>query len=304
MTKYRREFRRIAKRLTLADIQAGLPDEMLSLDSLLSDGRVSSSSNFLMGAFSERGILKVLDVFGFRKILANIGLSNIQIQVDTSDPHTHRLYAYYEKKCSDNKICELVLKRGPIHFAQIADRAQLSNDPDLLQIEWLLLQNPKDQFSSERPQLPGQKHPGLNLGDRLMELLIIMTRRLGLSGMVAKPNYFHTADFFEPEFAFVNPLHQAIMNCYHRDLLNKYAFYTVAWAAHFDCVINKRNGKILDWEPGYLVMPLIRSLMRYFRSKEYQNAVQQKMQDFQLSIQMDRFTECMRQNQLELAEEI
>jgi len=304
MTKYRREFRRIAKRLTLADIQAGDPDEILSLDSLVSDGRVSSSSNFLMGAFSEKGVQKVLDVFGFSKILAGMGLKNIQIHVDTSDPHTHRLYAYYEKKCSENKICELVLKRGPLHFAQIAQQVHLADDPDLLQIEWLLLQNPKDHFSIERPQLPGQKYPGLNLGDRLMELLIIMTRRLGLCGMVAKPNYFHTAHFFEPEFGFVNPQHQAIMSCYHRDLLDHYPFYTVAWAAHFDCVINTKEKKVLDWEPGYLVMPLTRNLMRYFRSKNYQNTVQQKMKDFQLSIQMDRFVECMRQNQLKLADEI
>jgi hypothetical protein len=82
-------------------------------------------------------------------------------------------------------------------------------NPNVLQVEWLLLQNPQQSFSPERPPLPGQVHPGLGIGDRLMEILIIMTRRVRLEGIVNKPHYFHTAFMFSKEFIFTNPLNQA-----------------------------------------------------------------------------------------------
>ncbi len=304
MTKYRKEYRKIAKRLTLADIQGGVNDDQLSLDNLVSDGRVNSSSNFLMGVFSEKGILRVLEAFGFLKLLAKIGLKNICMQLDSSDPHCHRLYLFHDKPLTEKKICELVLKQGPIHFQEGILSNFPERDPVLLQIEWLLLQNPAIEFSARRPRLPGQSYPGLGLGDRLMELLIIMTRRLALEGMVAKPNYYHTAYIFARDFVFVNPVHQAILRRINQDLLSKYSFYTAAWASYYDCIINTVDNQIFTWEPGYLILPLTKDYIRYFRSKEYLKEVEVHIPEFRFRIDKAKFTEHMRANALEIYDTI
>jgi len=274
MTRYRKEFIKIAKKLTLSDIQGGISDDFLSLDTLLTDGRVTATSDFFLGVFSQQGIMRILEAFNFIKLLARIGLKEVSVVIDTSTAHTHRLYGYNGPHRPENIICELVVKQGPVNLKT----ETLSNFPDrtpsLFQIEWLLLQNPAAIFTRDKPQLPGQTYPGLGLGDRLMELFIIMTRRLRLEGIINRPRYFHTAFMFTTEFLFTDPKHQAILHAITRDLLSRYTFHTVAWAAHFGCIYAQKSDNPLAWNPGYLMLPLQKDLIRYFRSREYQKTMQ------------------------------
>ncbi|MCK4295378.1 MAG: hypothetical protein KAW56_05370 [Candidatus Marinimicrobia bacterium] len=303
MTRYRKEFRKIAKKLTLADIQCGISDN-LSFESLFKGGHIISASDYLMGVFSKKGIIKILEVFGFIKLLEDIGLFNIDIEIDTNDPHIHRLYAYTGTHSPENKICELVFKQAQLHLKE----GILPNFPNrklnLLQIEWLLLQNPKMDFNPERPPLPGQSHPGLGLGDRLMELLIIMTRRLRLEGMVNKPNFLHTAFMFTKEFVFTNPNNQAVLYAIRKDLLSDYSFYTVAWATYFNCILNTDDKTPFLWEPDYLILPLTKDLIKYFRSKEYQHKVQDLTKRYHFCIDVEKFTKSMKKNNLEIYEDL
>lgn len=303
MTRYRKEFRKIAKKLTLADIQYGISDD-LSLESLVTYGRVSPKSNLLLGVFSRQGILKILEVFGFIKLLEDMGLGDIDIVIDTSDPHTNRLYAYSGDHCSENKICELVLKQGLLHLKKGALSSFTDKKLNLLQIEWLLLQNPKAKFSRNRHPLPGQSYPGLGLGDRVMELLILMTRRLRLEGMINKPNFFHTAFMFTREFVFTNPNNQAILHAISRDLLFDYSFYTVAWASYFNCILNTNDKTPFLWKPDYLILPLTKDLIKYFRSKEYQHTVQDLTKKYHFCIDVEKFTKSMKKNNLGIYEDL
>ena len=304
MTRYRKEFKKIAKKLTLADIQAGVSEDNLSLDNLFEAGRVKPTSNFLLGAFSKQGVMKVLEVFGFIRILDSLGLSKISIDLDTSDPHTHRLYAYDGAHISKNIICELVLKKGPLRFTE----GTLPNFPrrniNLLQIEWILLQNPKEDFNSDRLPLPGQSHPGLGIGDRVMELVVIMTKRLSLEGIVNKPNFYHTAFMFTKEFTFTNPDNQAILHALSRDFLSQYSFYTLAWAIHFDCILNENDYSTFTWNPGYMILPISKDLIRYFRSKEYQREVQSLTKKYHFILNQSKLIDNMREHSLKIYDEI
>ncbi len=303
MTRYRKEFRKIAKKLTLADIQGGISNN-LSLESLVTGGRVSPGSNFLLGVFSKNGIVKILEVFGFLKFLKDKGLSDIDIEIDTSDPHTHRLYVYSGTPCPKNNICELVLKQGPLHIKEGILHSFPNRNPNLLQIEWLLLQNPKENFTVTRPPLPGQSHPGLGLGDRLTELFIIMTRRLRLEGMINKPNFFHTAFMFTKDFVFTNPNNQAILHAMSRDLLSKHSFYTVAWATYFKCILNTNDKTQFSWKPDYLILPLTKDLIKYFRSNEYQYKVQDLTKKYHFCIDVRKFTNSMKNNKLHIHKDL
>ncbi|HPD26268.1 MAG TPA: hypothetical protein PKV79_05530, partial [Candidatus Marinimicrobia bacterium] len=108
MTRFRKEYSKIARKLTSADLQSGIGNSELSLDNIVSDGRLAVDSQFFMGVFSRQGLLNAIRAFGLLDILERKGLTNITIDIDTSDPYIHRLYAYSGKPLNENKICELV----------------------------------------------------------------------------------------------------------------------------------------------------------------------------------------------------
>jgi len=299
MTRFRKEYIKIARKLTIADIQSGISDDELSLNNIVSDGRLSAESQFFLGVFSRQGLLNAIRAFGLSEILANHGLTDLSLDIDTSDPHIHRLFVYTGDARANNKVCELVLKQGPLHFEEGLLPSFPTRNPNVLQVEWLLLQNPQQSFSMERPPLPGQVFPGLGIGDRLMEILIIMTRRVHLEGIVNKPHYFHTAFMFSKEFVFTNPLNQALMYAISKNLLSKYSFWMVAWAAHFNCILNKKDGKPLDWTADNLILPFAKDLIKYFRGREYQQEVSRLIKKFNFEIEREKLRAALRRNDLE-----
>ena len=302
--RFRKQYIKIARKMTLADIQAGAEDNNLTMDDIISAGRVDQSTNFFMGVFTRQGIKNVIDAFGLTEALARLGLSDLQITIDTSDPHTHRLYVFTGDTCDNNKICEMVVKKGPVDLQRDNLPKFPDRKPNLLQIEWLLLQNPRISFDEVRPQLPGQQYPGLGIGDRMLQILIIMTRRLRLEGLINKPRYYHTAFMFTKDFVFTNPNNQAILFSINRDLLTKYRLHTVAWAAHFDCIINHMTGQTLIWDTDYLILPLEKYLLKYFHSKEYQKAVEDKMKRYKFIIDLNKFQKIMQKNKIPIYEKL
>ncbi|HDP69165.1 MAG TPA: hypothetical protein ENN20_11825 [Candidatus Marinimicrobia bacterium] len=303
-SRFRKQYIKIARKLTLADLQAGADENNLSMDNLVYDGRVEQSSSFFMGIFTRQGLKNVIDAFGLTEALARLGLTDLQVDIDTCDPHTHRLYVYTGEACDNNKICEMVVKKGPLNLQRDNLPKFPNRNPNLLQIEWLLLQNPRKYFDEIHPQLPGQLYPGLGIGDRMLQILIIMTRRLRLEGMANKPRYYHTAFMFTKDFIFTNPHNQAILFSINRDLLGNYKFHTVAWAAHFDCIINHKTGQPLIWNPDYLILPLEKYMIKYFHSKEYQRAVDKEMKNYKFIIDLNKFQKCMQKNKIPIYERL
>ncbi|HPC35481.1 MAG TPA: hypothetical protein P5268_04180 [Candidatus Marinimicrobia bacterium] len=299
MTRFRKEYTKIGRKLTSADLQSGISNEKLGLDNIVTDGRLSVDSQFFMGVFSRQGLLNAIRAFGLLDILEKKGLTDISIDIDTSDPYIQRLYAYSGTPLTENKICELVVKQWPLLWEDGLPPSFPRRNANVLYIEWLLLQNPRENFSAEKPPLPGQNYPGLGIGDRMMEILIIMTRRLNLEGIVNKPHYFHTAFMFSKEFVFINPYNQALMYAISKELLSKYSFWMVAWAAHFNCIVNKQDGKPLDWKAGDLILPFAKDLIKYFRGREYQQEVNRLIDNFNFEIELDKLHAALKSNDLE-----
>ncbi|MBU0712453.1 hypothetical protein KJ762_15365 [bacterium] len=303
-SRFRKQYIKIARKLTLADLQAGAESNDLTMDNIVSAGRVEQSSNFFMGVFTRQGLKNAIDAFGLTEALARLGLTDLQVDIDTSDPHTHRLYVFTGDACDNNKICEMVVKKGPVNLQQDNLPKFPDRSPNLLQIEWLLLQNPRISFDEIRPQLPGQQYPGLGIGDRMLQILIIMTRRLRLEGLINKPRYYHTAFMFTKDFVFTNPRNQAILFSINRDLVRKYKFHTVAWAAHYDCIINHETGSTLVWDSDYLILPLEKYMLKYFYSKEYQKAVEREMKNYTFIIDINKFQKSMQKNKIPIYEQL
>jgi hypothetical protein len=73
-------------------------------------------------------------------------------------------------------------------------------------IEWLAMQNPDASFTDDRPQLPGQTHPGLHVAKQLMQMVFELARKQGRDALLNFPEHFHNAWLYSRRgLFFLNP---------------------------------------------------------------------------------------------------
>jgi hypothetical protein len=168
---------RIAARLTAADLRADSGD---TSDLFEDDERP------FVDVYSVTGLRRVLQEYGLDEALRRKGLGDHTLRITREDDFRHRL--------------ELVLSDGqPVMDMRLhlREAAVTHGDPvAVVVVDWLLMQHPRQTFSAERPQLPGQRHPGTGLGRIVHGLLVLLCRRLGRDGLVTVPERFHLAALY------------------------------------------------------------------------------------------------------------
>ena len=80
----------------------------------------------------------------------------------------------------------------------------------LLRVEWLLLQNPRGEFTADRPRLPGQAHPGLGMSQDISALFVLACDRLQLDGLLFVPAHYHTASQGRKSLRFLSPVAEGV----------------------------------------------------------------------------------------------
>lgn len=143
----------------------------------------------------------------------------------------------------------------------------------LLAVRWLSLQDPRAQFSASRPALPGQVHPGLGVGRRLLDRLTAWSYDWGKDALVNYPQYYHNAVFYSRLFTFLSPRWQGRMEALRRDLAGL-GVTEASWAVERGRVVEEPGGKVVRWRATEMVAPITRVLKSYLKSDEYARAVQ------------------------------
>jgi hypothetical protein len=141
-----------------------------------------------------------------------------------------------------------------------------------LSIHWLSLQDPRGRFTPDRPQLPGQIHPGLGLSRPLVERVRSWALAWGKDGLLNVPEYFHNAAFYSPEFRFLSPGRQGRFEALSRDLARLHIARASA-AVEAGEVVEEPPGAPLRWQPGEMVAPLSEPLRACLASDAYAAAV-------------------------------
>lgn len=270
MNKFDRKYLKIARKISPLDLTSNFSQEDLSWDDFFTDRSGANSSSLFLGKYSEDGIKFIMERFGLDRHARRRGVRHLSVAIDTKDPYRHRLTIYNGRtRDKDHIVMDFVARYQHLVPKDIDAENEYSHQLKVLMVEWLLLQNPKATFSASRPQLPGQRYPGLGLGDQLLALFTLMGRHLQVDGIINVPEYFHTGLIFTRRFVFLSPYVQAHVRQVAQDLWKKYRLSIIAWASATESIINIKTGKAQIWEPRRQIIPIKSQLRQYFKSSEY-----------------------------------
>lgn len=259
-------FRRIYQHLSGADLAVS-EDDALSLEDLGLGGDTKQSRvDLVFGTYSPEGLERALRAYGlFQRVEERVGPLELRVRCD--DPYRPRLVLWSRRFYTP--VADVSLRKSI--GAEVGLEDALATAP-LLYVDSLLLQNPSRAFDWNRPPLPGQTHPGLSLSGQILDVLLLMARRIGAEALALIPATFAAACVYERRFLFVDG------GCHGRFLAMKAAGrerprWLLAWAVELGCM---RDGEDqpMPFAPTPMLSPLSRRLIHHFDSREWDDALQ------------------------------
>jgi acetoin utilization deacetylase AcuC-like enzyme len=253
-----RRFRRLDRDLRSAEtLDDGLPFS-LSEDDLA--GLVPGPSRFL-GYFSRHGVELLLERAGVLPQLRARGFRTLRVELDAREGPGQTL-----RILSEDRPNELLVELR-------ADRSRSAvPGMEMISVEWLLLQNPREPFSERRPRLPGQQHPGLGLLRDFMGWLVVVCEAHGLDGVFFVAAHYHVA---MQSRRLVRPLHpadEARLRAIARALEGVPLPEGTAAVAE-GRIVDAETGQPAVWEPVATVLPVSERLRARVSGPEYREAV-------------------------------
>jgi hypothetical protein len=141
-----------------------------------------------------------------------------------------------------------------------------------LSIHWLEMQDPRAAFTAERPQLPGQRHPGLRLTRALIQRIHAWAAAWGKDAVLNVPEYFHNAVFYASVYRFLSPARHGRFEALRRDLAT---LGVAAASAAIDGgrVASEADGRTLEWEAAEMAAPITEPVRAYLDSPAWGRAM-------------------------------
>ena len=221
---------------------------------------VEARRSLFLGHYSHHAIELILEWTGILDRLRQMGFAHPVVDLDLDNPggHSVRLHA---DSTMDELIMELRLRR---------DRRSIP-DMQLLNLEWLLLQNPRAVFSGNQPPLPGQNHPGLGLLPDIMSLLILMSDELQLDGIIFVPSQFHLAVKVRRFLRFLEPEDEGWIRAL-RVPLEHLSLSQATELVDGGLLVDGLSGEPAIWRPMQMVLPISEQLHDRVEGEVYETA--------------------------------
>jgi len=239
-------------------------------------------TSLFLGRYTLNMVIAVLNKKSFFKEAQKRKLWPLDFDLDSSEFPLQRLQIFYRYKKPENMIVDLKIKEGSFYpQKKFASYFPLPEYKFLI-LDWLTLQNPLLDFSLEKSPLPGQKHPGLNLGKKVFDIFVYLARLSRKDGILAFPNYFHNALLFSRYFHFLNPEKLGEVLAI-KATFPEVSFKRLAWIVYLDCMMDKK-GRKYEWKAEEQIFPLNKAFNIYFDSKAYKDKVKesQKILSFEI----------------------
>ena len=178
-------------------------------------------------------------------------------------------------------VCE---DRGDERLVELrAHRSRgLVPDMELVAIDWLLLQNPRESFSERRPQLPGQEHPGLGLLRDFMGWLVVVCETHGLDGIYFVSAHYHVAMQSRRLVRPIDPTDEARLRCLKAALAD--LPLGEATRAVGQGLVTDALGQPVAWRPVAAVLPVSERLTALVTGPAYEDAAARRVRAPRLSL--------------------
>jgi len=256
----------------------------LSNNDILAQLTDDKSPALWLGHYSENDVLHLLEKFAILPALKAKGCSFPFIIIEPLEAFAQALKIFNAAASAENLFAEFRLREVSFSHPNLVAGASLP----MLKIEWLMLQNPAAAFSAERPPMPGQRHPGLGIGKRALQLLVHLARQNHLSGVLNFPEFFHNAYLYLDYFGYCNPKLKGVVLALRRDFY-QLSLAELSWAIYLGCIIEAHTGKTYEWQADALVLPLDEKIKQCFSPPEYEQVVFQAMADSAFVLNRKKF---------------
>lgn len=273
-SKLRKYYEQAYRDLSRVELQRGMrPLDVLDLSELF-----DYDADLWLGFYTEEGLMAGLKRYGVFEDLRSRGFEQVRITLNLEDPEEQMLRIWSDLPKLDAPVLELVASRSVLHFRE--DFMSTSTPPfaPMLNIHWLLMQNPQASFGPDRLPLPGQAHPGTGLGEQVMGLLRNSCRRLKLGGLVTVPAHFHNALMYAGTYHYIDPNAEGALQALQRDLFGKKSAFehpkklvAASWAFYWKMIVDQKaaSKEPYEWFHEAMVCPISPEMCAYFESPKY-----------------------------------
>jgi acetoin utilization deacetylase AcuC-like enzyme len=211
--------------------------------------------------FSKVGVELLLERFGILQQLRARGFKTPSVYLELDHPlgQTVRIFGDDERR---EPLVELRVRRSTREVPGF----------EVLQLEWMLLQNPREEFSENRPALPGQSHPGLGMLQEFFGWLVVMAETLSLDGVLFHPNHYHVAALSRRLTRFLDPQAEALFRTL-ASLLRRMPLEAASRAVDEGRVRDATTGGPVRWQGWPAVLPITERLRERTKGAAYEAAV-------------------------------
>ncbi len=215
-----------------------------------------------LGYFSRHAVELLLERSGILAQLRSKGFRALRVELDTRNGAGHTL--------------RIVCDEGPEELL-LELRAERSRSAvpgmEVIFVEWLLLQNPRAEFSARRPQLPGQHHPGLGLLRDIMSWLVVVCERHGLDGIYFSTAHYHLAAQSRSLMRFLHAEDEGRVRAFEEALKGLPLPEATAVVAE-GRVIDEATGEPAEWIPVQAVIPVSEELEALVTGSDYEEVAE------------------------------
>jgi hypothetical protein len=253
-TRVQQELWRVYRRLDPSLLQADdEPDRGAHADLAQPGDR----TGLVFGTYTRGGLEKALRAYGTLQRLQARGLGPLDVRLDMTDIYRPS-FSLESRRFGGRPV--LAIEMSAATGSVVGFPEPLGTVP-MLYLESLLLQHPGKRFSWSRPPLPEQEFPGLALSGEILQLLLLLAKRVGVEALVLRPSTFHAASIYARYFHFVDGRAGGRFESLRRDPRLR-PLWLLSWALDLGCV--RRDGEPVSFAPDPMAAPLSSRVASHF----------------------------------------
>jgi acetoin utilization deacetylase AcuC-like enzyme len=263
-----RRFRRLGRDLRFAEtVDDGLPFSLSEEDLVGLRPGPAPPSRFL-GYFSRHGVELLLERAGVLPQLRARGFRTLRVELDGRGGPGHTLRILSEDRPGEQLVeLRAARSRGAVPGMEV------------IAVEWLLLQNPREPFSQRRPRLPGQQHPGLGLLRDFMGWLVVVCETHGLDGVFFVAAHYHVAMQSRRLVRPLQPADEARLRAI-ATALEGVPLPEATSAVAEGRLVDAETDRPATWQPVATVLPVSQRLVELVTGAAYEEAVEREARWF------------------------